>query len=119
MAQRIWLASLQDRTGTEFFGPEPKLEDSGPRPGCGPRRWHGRPAEPFPDPAGPVPVRIRPSEAAAAGSGGRRQALEASDKAAALAEEQAAKARAFADEQAEKVKQAAGGEKKEPQSGAV
>ncbi len=49
-----------------------------------------------------------------------RQALEATDKAKELAEEQAAKAKAFADEQAEKVKQAAAGEKKaEPQSGTV
>eukprot|EP00291_Cryptomonas_curvata_P023551 CAMPEP_0172171682 /NCGR_PEP_ID=MMETSP1050-20130122/12027_1 /TAXON_ID=233186 /ORGANISM="Cryptomonas curvata, Strain CCAP979/52" /LENGTH=411 /DNA_ID=CAMNT_0012843139 /DNA_START=371 /DNA_END=1606 /DNA_ORIENTATION=- len=49
-----------------------------------------------------------------------KQALEATDKAKELAEEQAAKAKAFADEQAEKVKQAAAGEKKaEPQSGTV
>ena len=50
----------------------------------------------------------------------RRQALEATDKATALAEEQAARAKVFADEQAEKVKQAAALEKKaEPQSGTI
>jgi len=54
-----------------------------------------------------------------AGLPGGKQALEASDKAKAFADEQAEKAKAFADEQAAKVKQAAGADKTEPKSGTV